>query len=83
MAMFRRCEGTTLKSKLECLGSSAPMAQGKTRSSASSLACFLQARGKHGFGHDVLHDRIPIRKMLGYLPQEFGAYPKLTGLELE
>lgn len=33
------------------------------------------------FGHDVLHDRIPIRKMLGYLPQEFGAYPKLTGLE--
>ena len=33
------------------------------------------------FGHDVLHDRIPIRKMLGYLPQEFGAYPKLTGRE--
>ncbi len=33
------------------------------------------------FGHDVLHDRIPIRKILGYLPQEFGAYPKLTGRE--
>lgn len=32
-------------------------------------------------GHDVVHDRIPIRKMLGYLPQEFGAYPKLTGRE--
>lgn len=33
------------------------------------------------FGHDVVHDRLPIRKMLGYLPQEYGAYPKLTGRE--
>lgn len=33
------------------------------------------------FGHDVVHDRIPIRKMLGYLPQEYGAYPKLSGRE--
>jgi len=33
------------------------------------------------FGHDVVQDKIPIRKMLGYLPQEYGAYPKLTGWE--
>ncbi len=33
------------------------------------------------FGHDVVHDRLLIRKMLGYLPQEYGAYPKLTGRE--
>ncbi|MBC7093235.1 ATP-binding cassette domain-containing protein [Candidatus Bipolaricaulota bacterium] len=33
------------------------------------------------FGHDVVHDKIAIRKMLGYLPQEYGAYPKLTGRE--
>ncbi|MCS7240852.1 MAG: ABC transporter ATP-binding protein [Candidatus Bipolaricaulota bacterium] len=33
------------------------------------------------FGHDVVRDRVPIRRMLGYLPQEFGAYPKLTGRE--
>lgn len=33
------------------------------------------------FGHDVVHDKIPIRKMLGYLPQEYGAYPSLTGRE--
>ena len=33
------------------------------------------------FDYDVVHQRIPIRKMLGYLPQEFGAYPKLTGRE--
>jgi len=33
------------------------------------------------FGHDVIRNKIPIRKMLGYLPQEYGAYPKLTGRE--
>lgn len=33
------------------------------------------------FGHDVVLERIPIRKLLGYLPQEFGAYPKLTGAQ--
>lgn len=33
------------------------------------------------FGHDVVRQRLPIRRMLGYLPQEFGAYPKLTGRE--
>lgn len=32
-------------------------------------------------GHDVLKNRIAIRKILGYLPQEFGAYPKLSGSE--
>lgn len=33
------------------------------------------------FGHDVVRERIPIRRILGYLPQEFGAYPNLTGRE--
>lgn len=33
------------------------------------------------FGHDVVRERLPIRRMLGYLPQEFGAYPKLTARE--
>jgi len=32
-------------------------------------------------GHDVVRDRIAIRRLLGYLPQEYGAYPKLTGRE--
>lgn len=33
------------------------------------------------FGYDVVRQRVQIRKMLGYLPQDFGAYPKLTGRE--
>ncbi len=27
---------------------------------------------------DVLHDRMALRKVLGYLPQEFGVYPKVS-----
>ena len=33
------------------------------------------------YGHDTVKDRVAIRKMLGYLPQDYGAYPKLTGQE--
>ena len=31
------------------------------------------------FGHDVVRARLPIRKLLGYLPQEFGGYPDFSG----
>jgi ABC-2 type transport system ATP-binding protein len=27
---------------------------------------------------DVLHDKLEVRKLLGYLPQEFGVYPKIS-----
>lgn len=33
------------------------------------------------YGYDTVADRIAIRRMLGYLPQDYGAYPKLTGQE--
>jgi ABC-2 type transport system ATP-binding protein len=33
-------------------------------------------------GIDVRQDRMAIRRVLGYLPQEFGLYPKVTALEL-
>jgi len=31
---------------------------------------------------DVLHDKDSVRKVLGYLPQEFGVYPRTSALEL-
>lgn len=31
---------------------------------------------------DVIHDKTALRKVLGYLPQDFGFYPKVTALEL-
>ncbi len=32
-------------------------------------------------GRDLQSDRVEVRSRLGYLPQHFGAYPKLTGWE--
>ena len=32
-------------------------------------------------GIDVLRDKTALRKVLGYLPQEFGAYPRHLGAE--
>src|SRR3979490_233861 len=31
---------------------------------------------------DVLRDKDRVRRILGYLPQEFGVYPKVTALEM-
>lgn len=31
---------------------------------------------------DVIHDKTALRKVLGYLPQDFGFYPKVTAQEL-
>lgn len=31
---------------------------------------------------DVLHDKAAVRKILGYLPQEFGVYPKVSAIDL-
>ena len=31
---------------------------------------------------DVLQDKDAVRKVLGYLPQEFGVYPRTSALEL-
>ena len=33
-------------------------------------------------GIDVLHRKNDVRKMLGYLPQEFGVYPKLSAVDM-
>lgn len=33
-------------------------------------------------GLDVLHDKEKVRKLLGYLPQEFGVYPKVSAQEM-
>src|SRR5579871_4524398 len=33
-------------------------------------------------GIDVLKQKNDVRKILGYLPQEFGVYPKMSALEM-
>ena len=33
-------------------------------------------------GLDVLKQKNEVRKILGYLPQEFGVYPKISALDM-
>jgi ABC-2 type transport system ATP-binding protein len=33
-------------------------------------------------GIDVLKDKTAVRKLLGYLPQEFGVYPRISALAM-
>ncbi len=47
------------------------------------LATLLEPSAGEAYvdGHDVRHDKAAIRRMLGYMPQEFGFYPSLTVYE--
>jgi len=66
----------------EVFGLLGPNGAGKTTFIRILATLLPPSSGKAAvFGHDVLHDRIAIRKILGYLPQEFGAYPKFSGRE--
>jgi ABC-type multidrug transport system ATPase subunit len=74
--------GVDLEIGTEVFGLLGPNGAGKTTFIRIIATLLPPTFGKATvFGHDVVHDRLPIRKMLGYLPQEFGAYPKLTGRE--
>lgn len=59
-----------------------PNGAGKTTLLAI-LATLLESTGGTALvdGHDVRRDRQQIRRLLGYLPQEFGLYPRLTAEE--
>jgi ABC-type multidrug transport system ATPase subunit len=74
--------GVELEIETEVFGLLGPNGAGKTTFLRIIATLLPPTSGKASvFGHDVVHDRLPIRRMLGYLPQEYGAYPKLTGRE--
>jgi len=74
--------GITITIENGVFGLLGPNGAGKTTFIRIIATLLPPSSGKASvFSHDVLHNRIAIRKMLGYLPQEFGAYPKLTGRE--
>jgi ABC-2 type transport system ATP-binding protein len=59
-----------------------PNGAGKTTFIRIVATVLLATAGKATvYGHDVVHDRLAIRQMLGYLSQEYGAYPKFSGQE--
>lgn len=58
---------------------------GAGKSSLMRTIATLQSpdSGSITFGNiDVLEDKMSLRKVLGYLPQSFGVYPKMSALEL-
>lgn len=78
----RALKGIDLEIETEVFGLLGPNGAGKTTFIKIIATLLPPSSGRATvFGHDVVHDRIPIRKMLGYLPQEYGAYPKLSGRE--
>lgn len=75
-------KGVDLDINTEVFGLLGPNGAGKTTLIRILATLLPPSSGKATvFGWDVVSDRIPIRKILGYLPQEYGAYPKLTGRE--
>lgn len=58
---------------------------GAGKSTLMRTIATLQTPGSgsiHFNGIDVLNDKMSLRKILGYLPQDFGVYPKTTGEDL-
>ena len=58
---------------------------GAGKSTLMRTIATLQTPGSgsiHFNGIDVLNDKMNLRKILGYLPQDFGVYPKTTGEDL-
>jgi|Deesub1362A_J573_1020465.scaffolds.fasta_scaffold04933_3 ABC-type multidrug transport system ATPase subunit len=78
----RALRGIDLEIRAEVFGLLGPNGAGKTTFIRIIATLLPPTSGKATvLGYDVVRDRIPIRKILGYLPQEYGAYPKLTGRE--
>lgn len=72
--------GVDLEIGNEVFGLLGPNGAGKTTMIRILATLLPPSSGKASvFGHDVLHDKIAIRRILGYLPQEFGAYPHFSG----
>jgi ABC-2 type transport system ATP-binding protein len=53
-----------------------------TLQDADSGSAHLDSSSSSGQAIDVLADKEAVRRMLGYLPQEFGVYPKVSSTDL-
>ncbi len=59
-----------------------PNGAGKTTTLRILSTLILPSGGSaRVLGHDVVTDPMRVREVIGYLPEEAGAYPRLTGME--
>jgi ABC-type multidrug transport system ATPase subunit len=75
-------KGINLQIDKGVFGLLGPNGAGKTTMMRIVATLLEPTEGKvHFDGIDVLKERDKLRKVLGYLPQEYGLYPSLTALE--
>lgn len=76
-------DGVNLEIKPGMFGLLGPNGAGKS-SLMRTIATLQKPDGGHiNFGNiDVLKNQMDLRKILGYLPQEFGVYPNLSAVDL-
>lgn len=76
-------DGITLNIKPGMFGLLGPNGAGKSTLMRTLATLQAPDTGEVSFGDiDVLKDPIALRRVLGYLPQEFGVYPNLSAAEL-
>ena len=76
-------KGVSLRIPAGMFGLLGPNGAGKSTLMRTIATLQEPDRGSITFGDiDVLRQKDAVRRTLGYLPQEFGVYPKVTALEL-
>lgn len=76
-------DGVNLEIKPGMFGLLGPNGAGKSSLMRTIATLQTPDSGSITFGDiDVLKDKMSLRKILGYLPQEFGVYPKMSAEEL-
>ncbi len=80
---FRALDGVTLEVPLGMFGLLGPNGAGKSSLMRSIATLQVPSSGSIQFGEiDVLANPEALRATLGYLPQDFGVYPRVTAYEL-
>ena len=79
----RALDGVTLTIPAGMFGLLGPNGAGKSTLMRTIATLQEPDGGRITFGEiDVLKQKDAVRRMLGYLPQEFGVYPKVSALEM-
>ena len=79
----RALKGVSLRIPAGMFGLLGPNGAGKSTLMRTIATLQEPDRGSIAFGDiDVLRQKDRVRRTLGYLPQEFGVYPKVSALEL-
>jgi len=79
----RALDGVTLEVPCGMFGLLGPNGAGKSTLMRCIAALQIPTSGTIRFGEiDVVADPMSLRRTLGYLPQDFGVYPRVTAVDM-